>query len=88
MSYCDRGINFFVHLSDLELQPIPISIPLRSVLQDAPNGPYPVLPIDFFTFGVGSAMVGDGDFVDADSFSSQFGSDLRLESEAVLFNAY
>jgi hypothetical protein len=55
-------------------------------LQNTPNGLYPVLPIDIFPLGIGASMLGDGDFVNSDSFSGQLGGDLRLEPKAVFLD--
>ena len=52
----------------------------------APNSTHSVLPINFFAFGVGAAVVGDGDFVDADAATGDFGGDLRFEAEAVFLD--
>ena len=39
----------------------------EAVFDDAAEGADAVFPADFFAFGVGSAMVGDGDFVDEET---------------------
>jgi len=56
------------------------------ILDDTPDGTDAVFPIDFLALGVGAPVVGDGDFVDADAFLGELGSDLRLESEAIFLD--
>jgi hypothetical protein len=37
----------------------------EAVFEDVADGAEAVFPADFFAFGIGAAVVGDGDFVDA-----------------------
>jgi len=58
----------------------------KAILHNAPNSADAVFPIDLFAFGVGAAVVGDGDFVNADAFFGELGCDLGLEAEAVFLD--
>jgi len=40
-------------------------LPQEAVFEDAADCAEAVFPADFFAFGIGAAVVGDGDFVDA-----------------------
>ena len=55
-----------------------------SVFQDAPDGAEAIAPADMLAFGVGAAVVGDPDLVDAEARAGDAGCDFRLEAEAIL----
>ena len=57
------------------------------VADDAPEGLDAVFPGDFLAFFVGSASVGDGDFIDAPIALGNFGGNFGLEAEAVGFES-
>ena len=57
----------------------------EAVFEDAADGADAVFPADFFAFGIGAAVVGDGDLVDAGAGAGDLGDDLWLDAEAGFF---
>ena len=55
----------------------------EAVFEDAAEGAEAVFPADFFAFGVGAAVVGNGDFVDACAGAGDLGDEFGLDTEAV-----
>ena len=60
--------------------------PRKRILDDTPDGADAVFPIDLLALGVGAPVVGDSDFVDADTLLGELGGDLRLESKAIFLD--
>src|SRR3990170_6131878 len=60
--------------------------PPSTVFQDAPDGPHPVLPVDFLPLRVRSTGVADSDFVDPATHPRHLGGHLWLKSETVLLD--
>ena len=64
-------------------KPVVKNLPQEAVFEDAADGADAVFPADFFAFGVGAAVVGNGDFVDAGAGAGDLGDDLGFEAEAL-----
>src|ERR1035438_1548538 len=60
----------------------------QTILKDAPDGLEPVLPADLLALVMLPADVRDGAFHYPHAEAGKFGSDFRLEAEAVLFDLH
>ena len=60
---------------------------MEAIFDNASNSTDAVFPINFFTFGVGAAVVRNGHLVNAQLQARYFGYDLWLEAEAAFFNS-
>ena len=60
--------------------------PREGILDDTPDGADAVFPIDLLALGVGAPMVGDSNFVDADTLLGERGGDLWLKTEAIFLD--
>lgn len=59
---------------------------LQIIFQYTPNRPEPILPADFFPFGIGSAVVGNTHFVNADvRYACDLCRYFRLKAKAFFF---
>ena len=73
----DFARNFSIHVS---------FAPREGILDDTPDGADAVFPIDLLALGVGAPVVGDSDFVEADTLLGELGGDFRLKTETVFLD--
>lgn len=56
-------------------------------MHNAADGADTIFPVNLFSFGVGSAVIGNSHFVDPHAHACDFAGNLRFKAEALFFNS-